>query len=66
MLDEIDRRFTQEKSKASDASSATGGLSLEALVDIQRKTVADPYPIRAKQKLEKKYRTLTPHHEDSY
>jgi hypothetical protein len=31
----------QEEGKAIEASAATGGLSLEALIDLQRKTVTE-------------------------
>jgi hypothetical protein len=66
VVDEMDRRFTQEKGKASEASSATGGLSLQALGDIQRKTVADHIRYEQNKNWQEMYRTFTPHHEDSY
>jgi steroid delta-isomerase-like uncharacterized protein len=55
----------QEQANAIDAS-ATGSLSPEALIDLQRKTVAEHIRNEQIKDWPEVYRTFTPHEEDAY
>ena len=56
----------EEQGKAIDASAVTRGLSLEALIDLQRKTVAEHIRNEQIKDWPEVYRTFTPHEEDAY
>src|SRR5215472_6692081 len=56
----------QAHGKAVDPAAAVAGLSLEALIDLQRKTVAEHVRNEQIKDWPQVYRTFTPHHEDAY
>jgi steroid delta-isomerase-like uncharacterized protein len=56
----------QEHGKAVAASAATAGLSPEALIELQRKTVAEHIRNEQIKDWPEVYRTFTPHDEDAY
>jgi steroid delta-isomerase-like uncharacterized protein len=56
----------QEQGKAIEASVAAGGLSPEALIEVQRKTVAEHIRNEQIKNWPEVYRTFTPQEEDAY
>jgi steroid delta-isomerase-like uncharacterized protein len=56
----------QEQGNAIEASAATGGLSLEALINLQRKTVTEHIRNELIKDWPGVYRTFTPHEKDAY